>query len=200
MRQNKASAQKLYIDRIIPHRLGMVDLLYYALTEMTFKDGAKPLKLYISGEPKLVGNTNAFSNPAIEAGIMSGRFLLEFLGLKCAKDDSSKLAHRKRGSGRNDDLFIEDFEHNGIPLSKITIDDVKRQYPGPPEDAESSLARVIHIANKGIAHPTVGRHHNDDDYQMLEIAARGIRALTISYFYTGLSIEAPKSPLQPPHG
>jgi hypothetical protein len=200
MIQNKASTQKLYIDRIIPHRLGMVDLLYYALTEMTFKDGAKPLKLYISGEPKLVGNTNAFSNPAIEAGIMSGRFLLEFLGLKCAKDDSSKLAQRKPGNGPDDDIFIEDFEHNGIPLSKITIDDVKRQYPGPPEDAESSLARVIHIANKGVAHPTVGRQHNDDDYQMLEIAAKGIRALIIYYFYKKLSIVAPKSPLQHPHG
>ena len=183
-----------YITSIIPHRLGMVDILHHALTEMTFDDGAKLLEVYVEGKLKIRGNTNAYSNSAIEAGIINARALLEFLGLKVDPDDSTKLKERN-GWRRDDDLFIEDFEAEDEHLVKITIDDVKAYYPGPKEEAEGALARIIHIGHKEIAHPTLGRENSDDDYAMLEIAARGIRALTVSFFFTKLGIPAPISPV-----
>jgi hypothetical protein len=183
-----------YITSIIPHRLGMVDILHHALTEMTFDDGAKPLEIYVEGKLKMRGNTNAYSNSAIEAGIINARALLEFLGLKVDPKNSTKLKERN-GQRRGDDLFIEDFEHEGEHLVKITIDDVKAHYPGPEEEAEGALARIIHIGHKEIAHPTLGRENTDDDYAMLEIAARGIRALTVSFFFTRLGSPAPISPV-----
>jgi hypothetical protein len=182
-----------YITSIIPHRLGMVDILHHALTEMTFDDGAKPLEIYVEGKLKMRGNTNAYSNSAIEAGIINARALLEFLGLKVDPKNSMKL--KERNGQRRDDLFIEDFEHEGEHLVKITIDDVKAHYPGPKEEAEGALARIIHIGHKEIAHPTLGRENTDDDYAMLEIAARGIRALTVSFFFTRLGAPAPISPV-----
>jgi hypothetical protein len=183
-----------YITSIIPHRLGMVDILHHALTEMTFDDGAKPLEIYVEGKLKMRGNTNAYSNSAIEAGIINARALLEFLGLKVDPKNSTKLKERN-GQRHDDDLFIEDFEHEGEHLVKITIDDVKAHYPGPEEEAEGALARIIHIGHKEIAHPTLGRENTDDDYAMLEIAARGIRALTVSFFFTRLGAPAPISPV-----
>jgi hypothetical protein len=183
-----------YITSIIPHRLGMVDILHHALTEMTFDDGAKPLEIYVEGKLKMRGNTNAYSNSAIEAGIINARALLEFLGLKVDPKNSTKLKERN-GQRRDDDLFIEDFENEGEHLVKITIDDVKAHYPGPEEEAEGALARIIHIGHKEIAHPTLGRENTDDDYAMLEIAARGIRALTVSFFFTRLGVPAPISPV-----
>ncbi|MEH6638662.1 MAG: hypothetical protein V7717_05270 [Porticoccaceae bacterium] len=183
-----------YITSIIPHRLDMVDILHHALTEMTFDDGAKPLEIYVEGKLKMRGNTNAYSTSAIEAGIINARALLEFLGLKVDPHDSTKLKERN-GWRRDDDLFIEDFKAEDEHLVKITIDDVKAHYPGPEEEAEGALARIIHIGHKEIAHPTLGRENSDDDYAMLEIAARGIRALTVSFFFTKLGVPAPISPV-----
>ena len=183
-----------YITRIIPHRLGMVDMLHHALTEMTFDDGAKPLEVYVEGKLKFRGNTNAYSNSAIEAGIINARALLEFLGLKVDPKDSTKLKERN-GRPRDDDLFIEDFENDDGNLVKITLADVKDHYTGPEEEAEGALARIIHIGHKEIAHPTLGRENTDDDYDMLKIAARGIRALTVSFFFTKLGVTAPESPV-----
>lgn len=183
-----------YITSIIPHRLDMVDILHHALTEMTFDDGAKPLEIYVEGKLKMRGNTNAYSTSAIEAGIINARALLEFLGLKVDPHDSTKLKERN-DRRRDDDLFIEDFKAEDEHLVKITIDDVKAHYPGPEEEAEGALARIIHIGHKEIAHLTLGRENSDDDYAMLEIAARGIRALTVSFFFTKLGVPAPISPV-----
>lgn len=187
-----------YITSIIPHRRGMVEIMYYALKEMTFDDGAKPFEIYVEGKLKMRGNTNAFSNSAIEAGIINARSLLEFLGLKVDPKDSMKLKERN-GQRRDDDFFIEDFKNQDEHLVKITIADVQAHYDGPEEEAEGALARIIHIGHKEIAHPTLGRENTDDDYAMLEIATRGIRALTASLFFTKLGVSAPISPVIESH-
>ncbi|MGH1471320.1 MAG: hypothetical protein ACRBCS_09015, partial [Cellvibrionaceae bacterium] len=160
----------------------MVDILHHALTEMTFDDGPKPIEVFVDGKFNMRGNTNAYSNPAIEAGIVNARALLEFLGLKVDPKNPSKL--KERGDvKRSDDLYIEDFENNQGNLSKVRIANVKAYYPGPESEAEGALARIIYIGHKEIAHPTLGRESTDDDYAMLEIAARGIRALTVTFFF-----------------
>ena len=100
-----------YIERIIPYRLGMVDIFYQALTEMTFTDGAKSLEIFVDGKLKIRGNTNAYSNMAIEAGIIHARALLEFLGLKLDRNDTKKLKERDKSSKYKNDLFIEHFKN-----------------------------------------------------------------------------------------
>lgn len=183
-----------YIKSIIPHRLGMVDIMHFALTQMLFDDGAKPIEILVDGKLRVKGLTTAFSDPAIQAGIINARALLEFLGLKVDPKDSTKLKERN-GKKNDDDLFIEDFKNGSMQLVKITIENVKKYYPGVPEDAEGALARIIHIGHKEIAHPTLGCESSDKDFEMLELAARGVRALTVSFFFTKLGVPAPKSPV-----
>jgi hypothetical protein len=187
-----------YIKSIIPHRLGMVDIMHFALTQMTFEGGAKPIELLVDGKLRVKGLTTAFTNPAVEAGIINARALLEFLGLKVDPQDSTKLKERN-GKRRDDDLFIEDFKNGNEQLTKITIEDVKRYYPGSPEEAEGALARIIHIGHKEIAHPTLGRESSDDDFTMLEIAARGVKALTVTFFFRKLGVPAPTPPVSAEH-
>ena len=184
-----------YVNRIIPYRLGTVDIMHFALTQMTFEDDPKSIELYVDGKLKMTGLTTAFSNPAIEAGIINARALLEFLGLQVDPSDPEKLKERHEKQ-HNDDLFIEDFTNGTEPLSKITIEDIKNNYFGPPQHAEGALARIIYIANKEIVHSTVGRGKANDDSEMLEIAARGIRALTVTFFFTKLGIQDPASPVK----
>ena len=106
------------------------------------------------------------------------------------------MKERNKHKHHDDSLFIEDFENADGKLDKITIDDVKAHYPGPQEEAEGALARIIHIGHKEIAHPTLGRSNTENDYSMLEIAARGVRALTVTFFFTRLGIDAPQSPVR----
>jgi len=190
----RMKTQQEYIKNIIPHRLGMVDIMHFALTQMTFEGGAKPIEILVDGKLRVKGLTTAFTNPAIEAGIINARALLEFLGLKVDPQDSTKLKERN-GRKHDDDLFIEDFKNGSMQLTKITIEDVKKYYPGSPENAEGALARIIHIGHKEIAHPTLGCESSDDDFEMLELAARGVRALTVSFFFIKLGVPAPKSPV-----
>ena len=45
-------------------------------------DFARPsMTIHVNGKRIMEGNLNAFTNPAIEAGLMHCRGLLEFLGL-----------------------------------------------------------------------------------------------------------------------
>lgn len=183
-----------YIESIIPHRLDMVDIMQYAITEMTFKEGTRRIEILVDGKLRVKGLNTAFTYPAIEAGIINARALLDFLGLKVDPRDSTKLKERS-GKKHNDELFIEDFKNGNKQLTKITIEDVKRYYPGSPEEAEGALARIIHLGNKEIAHTTLGRDISDDDITILKIAAKGVRALTVSFFFTKLGIQTPTSPV-----
>ena len=64
------------------------------------------------GERIMEGNLNAFTNPAIEAGLVHSRALLEFLGL-CDKNGTlCNIKKRRRG-----DVGIEHFK-NADRLSK----------------------------------------------------------------------------------
>ena len=183
--------KKEYVENIIPHRLNMVEIMYLALTKMTFVDDPKPMEIRVDGEVMLKGcTTKAFTHPAIEAGIVNARALLEFLGLKVDPKNPTKL--KARNQRRDDDLVIEDFNDGTEQLAKVTIEDVKARYPDP-EEAEKALAGIIDIGNKEIVHSTLGHKHTNDVYATLEIAARGIIALTVSFFFTKLGKPAPPS-------
>jgi len=87
--------------------------------------------------------------------------------------------------------MIEDFSNAGCPLRLVTPSEAVAPYKGPPDEAEQALARVIHVANKGLAHSTVGLINDPDDLRLTEIASRGVRALLVNHFYAPLGLTAP---------
>jgi len=186
-----------YIEQIIPHRLGMIEIMLFALTEMRQTIEPKPILVYLDGKPCFKGLETAFTNPAIEAGIINCRAMLEFLGLRLKKGSPSELETR-HSSRYEDDLHVESFLKDGIPLERVTPDKVRRLSITDPEKAEKAIARLLHISNKELAHPTIGRQGEDDgtDVELLVIGGKGIRALTVSYFYTLLGLLPPGQLIQ----
>jgi hypothetical protein len=133
------------------------------------------------------GNLNAFTNPAIEAGLMHCRALLEFLGLCMTKD--RRLGNIKER--RSSDVGIEDFRNSSRPLKKVAPDEALKLYPGPREEAENALLAVFQITNKGLAHVTEDLIENPEHGSLIEIASRGVPSLMVSYLYTPLGLPAP---------
>lgn len=155
---------------------------------------SKTLEIRFDGKTSIEGLSTAFTNPAIESGIMHCRALLEFLGLKADRSNHTKLATRT--GKQTDDLVIEDFTGPNGKLSKITISEALSPYDGNPEEAEKALARVIHVANKGIAHSTLGPIDDPEDRTLLEIASRGVPTLVTNYFYTRMGLQVPSYQLK----
>ncbi len=185
-------SQQDYIDLIIPHRLGMIEIMLFALTEMRQTIEPKKMMVYVDDKPCFKGLETAFTNPAIEAGIINCRAMLEFLGLRLKKDNPSELETRP-SSTYDDDLHIEDFKKADVALEKVTPEKVRRLSISDREKGVRALARLLHISNKEIAHPTLGRQGEDDgtDVELIVIGGKGIRALTVSYFYTPLGLNPP---------
>ena len=190
-------SEKDYIDHIIPHRLGMIEIMLFALTEMRQTVEPKKISVYVDGKPCFKGLETAFTNPAIEAGIINCRAMLEFLGLRLKKGNPSDLETRP-SSRYDDNIHIENFKKYGVALEKVTPDKVRRLSITDREKGVYAIARLLHISNKELAHPTSGRNNEDDgtDVELLIIAAKGIRALTVSYFYTPLGLNQPERLIQ----
>src|SRR3989338_433666 len=111
-------SQQDYIDQIIPHRLGMIEIMLFALTEMRQTIVPKKMMVYVDDKPCFKGLETAFTNPAIEAGIINCRAMLEFLGLRLKKANPSELEARP-SSKYDDDLHIENFKKDGVALEKV---------------------------------------------------------------------------------
>ena len=73
------------LRKLIPYRMRAVQTLNYALRLRSCWSEVPPMTICIGGKQVLEGNLNAFTNPAIEAGLVHCRALLEFLGL-CERD------------------------------------------------------------------------------------------------------------------
>jgi hypothetical protein len=114
------------------------------------------------------------------------------MGLRADAKDHTKLA--QRCGSRGDDLLIEHFSNSAGALPLVTPAEAVAPYQGPPAEAERALARVIHVANKGLAHSTVGLISDPDDLRLSEVASRGVRALAVKHFYQPLS--PPPPPVQ----
>ena len=186
-----------YIERIIPHRLGMIEIMQFALTEMRQTIEPKKMMVYVDDKPCFKGLETVFTNPAIEAGIINCRAMLEFLGLRLKKNSASELETRP-SSNYEDDMHIEDFKINSVALEKVSPEKVRRLSVTDSEKGVIAIARLLHISNKEVAHPTCGRVGEDDgtDVELLTIGAKGIRALTVSYFYTPLGLNPPERLIQ----
>ena len=190
-------SEREYIEQIVPHRLGMIEIMLFALTEMRQTVEPKKILVYVDDKPCFKGLETAFTNQAIEAGIINCRAMLEFLGLRLKKDNPAELETRPK-SNYDDDMHIENFMKDGVSLEKVTPEKVKRLSITDPEKGVKAIARLLHISNKEVAHPTLGRKSEDDgtDIELIEIGAKGVRALTVSYFYTPLGLVPPPKLIQ----
>ena len=190
-------SEREYIEQIVPHRLGMIEIMLFALTEMRQTVEPKKILVYVDDKPCFKGLETAFTNQAIEAGIINCRAMLEFLGLRLKKDNPAELVTRPK-SNYDDDMHIENFMKDGVSLEKVTPEKVKRLSITDPEKGVKAIARLLHISNKEVAHPTLGRKSEDDgtDIELIEIGAKGVRALTVSYFYTPLGLVPPPKLIQ----
>ena len=53
------------------------------------------------------------------------------------------------------------------------------------------LAKVIIVANKGIAHTTLLRMVDEEDLRLLEMASKGVPTLIANHLYTALGLSVP---------
>ncbi len=180
--------QKL-IDKTMPYRMQSASILNLALRYAIQWNAPKPMEIYFDGKLSIEGLSTGFTNSAIEAGIVHCRSILEFLGIKGNPSNNSKLLIRS--NKRKNDLVIEDFSGPDGVLSKITIQEAVRPYQGATDEAEVALARLIYVANKGIAHFTLGPIEDTEDMRLLEIASRGVPTLAVNYFYSRMGLPAP---------
>lgn len=180
-------------DRWIPHRMQAVATCHLALNYVLHSDDPRQMEIRFDGVPVIEGLSTGFTNPAIEAGIMHGRALLEFVGLK-VRGNGVELV--ERSDKRTDDYGVEDFEGPNGPLPKVTIQDALSYYNGDAGEAERAFARIIFLANKGLAHCTSRLAGDHDDLHLLEIATRGIPALIVSRFYTPMGLHPPEYELK----
>ena len=177
---------------ILAYRMEAIEIGRLALLHTMQWDSPQPMKIYFGDLLCIEGNSAGFTNPAIEAGILHSRALLEFLGVGSESD--SKLAVRK--SARCDDLVIEGFSNAHGPLNKVSVPQAVQPYKGGSKEAEQALAYVIHAANKGLAHTTRSFLRHDESSRLLEIGFRGVNALMVNFFYRPMGLEPPSYTLQ----
>lgn len=169
------------LHEILPYRMMSVSTMHRAIYWHAVWPHPTPMQIYADGKVIADGNLNAFINPAIEAGLVHCRALLEFLGLAMR---SGRLANVRRR--KPTDFGIEHFG-----LSKVSPNVVLAHYDGGEEDAEKALLSVFEITNKGIAHVTEDLKDNLDHGRLVEIASRGVPSLIISHLYTPLGLPPP---------
>lgn len=170
---------------LIEYRMRAVAIGHLALQYTSTWEEVPPAQIYFDGKQVIEGKATAFTNSAIEAAIVHCRALLEFLGL--AGKSQTELSERLARS-RSDDQGVEHFGG----LRKVSVEAAVRPYPGPKHEAESALAYVIYLANKGLAHTTSSFTKHDRGSHLLEIAFRGVPVLMVNNFYVPLGIQPPE--------
>lgn len=181
-------SQEAELDQLsIPYRMHAISIFEYALKLRERWPDTPSMTMNVDGKQIMEGNLNAFTNPAIEAGLMHCRALLEFLGL-CEKKGVLSNTDRRKGKG---DVGIENFSTANGPLPMVTPDAALSKYTGERVEAERAFLSIIHVANKGLAHTTTGLIDDPEHGKLFRIAIRGIPSLVISYVYTPLGIPAP---------
>ena len=81
------------LNEILPYRMRAVDTLNLAVRMRMRWEAPPPMEIHVDGKLQIEGNLNAFTNPAIEAGLVHCRALLEFLGLR---ERNGRIANVKK--------------------------------------------------------------------------------------------------------
>jgi hypothetical protein len=174
------------LHKLLPYRMQAVATLNLALRLGSAWTDAPSMTIHADGKLVVEGNLDAFTNAAIEAGLVHCRALLEFLGLCEKRGFLANRTNRQPG-----DIGIEHFRNEGGPLRMVDPETVLSRYEGGRDEAEKALLSIFHVANKGLAHITQDLIDHPEYGTLLEIASRGVPSLVVSYLYTPLGIVAP---------
>lgn len=176
----------------IPYRLQAIETLQFAWEWVNECEQERQVEVIVDGKLKLRGNVALIANPMIEIGLVHARALLEFLGLAAKNGKLTQVRER-----RPDDIAVEKYTTDAIPIGKVTPSEALSAYPGPKEEAEAALVAIFEWTNKGVAHFTTGILSASYTDRHLDIAARGIRALVHNNLYAKLGMEIPVPPKAP---
>jgi hypothetical protein len=91
-----AASQEQVLSVFIPYRLDAIATLTLAVCLRSHWGKPKLMEIYFDNQLQITGNSNAFMNHVIDAGLIHCRVLLEFLGLQVSTMDPTKLTARKR--------------------------------------------------------------------------------------------------------
>lgn len=175
------------LTEVLPHRMRAVDTLNLALwLDSNFSDPPR-LEIFVDGKLRIEGNLYAFTNPAIEAGLVHCRALLEFLGLSASRSGHIVNVAQRRST----DIGVEHFANSNGNLRMVDPDAVLSRYGGGRDEAEKALLTVFRMTNKGMAHVTEDLKNHPEDGRLMEVASRGVPSLVVSYLYTPLGLPAP---------
>ncbi|MEI6399391.1 MAG: hypothetical protein WCO71_11535, partial [Pseudomonadota bacterium] len=175
-----------FLTKTAPYRMHAVEIFRFALRLRSEWAEAPPMEISVGDKLVVEGNLNAFTNPAIEAGVIHSRALLQFLGLCCRNNKLCNIKGRK-----DDDIGIEHFADKNGPLAIVSPDEAISRYQGERIEAEKALLNIFRVANKGLAHITQDFIDHPESGTLLDIASRGIPSLVISHLFTPLGLPAP---------
>ena len=167
------------LNEIIPYRMRAVDTLIFAMRLAIRWPHPPPLEIRVNGKLQIEGNLYAFTNPAMEVGLVHCRALLEFLGLTANKSGRIVNIDRRRSS----DIGIEHFSNASGHLSMVNPETALSRYDGGKEEAERRCSRCFR-SQRDIK-------DNPDHRRLIEIASFGVPSLVVSYLYTPLGLPAP---------
>ena len=170
----------------IPYRVQAIQTMLWAYNQIHDLSHPRLMEVFVDGRKILGGHAAALLNPMVEVGFIHARSLLEFMGLATKK---GKLAETERRMP--DDIAIEHFSVNGIPLDKVSPKVVAETFEGPTDRGEQALVASFELTNKGLAHLSSGF---SDGYTSLdlEIACKGIPVLLENNFYGKLGLRMPE--------
>ena len=182
-----------YLTRLLPHRL---DALAIAVLMLRFRlkwEEPKSMQILVDGELQFEGTTTMFTNPALEVGVLHGRALLEFIGLKASNGKLIQLSPKR--DRKEDDAAIERMLGPDGPLSLVTPEDADAILPGDEGTAKRLLADLITAAHKGVAHSSATYFANPMDATELMLALQLTQRLVERFVYLPLGRQRPPIPL-----
>ena len=110
------------------------------------------IRLLLDALPRVPARCDA-DNQAFEAGTVSGRILLGFLGLRY-EEKTGQLredrTHRTNKEGLTDDVKVRDVGGQFVDLATLSSEEA------------ATLCKFIHGAHKACAHFTIGSDHELD--------------------------------------
>lgn len=177
------------LERWIPYRLQAIETLQFAWQWLRESEIPREVSVLVEGRLKIRGNVAAVANPMVEAGIIHARALLEFMGLCSLKGRLGQITNR-----RKDDVAIEHYSTERVPLRQVKPEEAIAAYAGPAQEAETALLAIIDLANKGLAHLTLGVPFASYSDEHIDIACRGIPVLLDNHLYAKLGRRIPAAP------
>jgi len=178
------SQQEEFLTDHIPYRLRSVELLCVVCVARLSGASPQRVEILFDSIPFLTSNSiGLIANPFLEVGLMFGRVLLEFLGIKL--DRQGQLVPRMRREAT--DVVIEDLDG----LRAIPIDALDQVPLAQADAVRRSIVSLIATSHKGVAHLTFDATHRPT-LQELHLASQVVPWLVCEHVYRRMNREVPR--------